>query len=183
MGPNAKFSKSIEVNKKFILMQMITEVLRLPTSDDDLDLLNVLGNPILRAFIPREYMQAVSDLLSTQKISLRRLAKHLKMGSRRLRQIFAEAQVPIILKRGRFLTRNTPEIRARAPEFRLTTKIQCGYKRVAMSIGEDRLQPPDHAVYETSIHNRSPIMSLQTNIHMHLSRNIAMISGTQTSMR
>jgi transposase InsO family protein len=153
-------------NKKFIRMQMITEALRLPTSDQDLDLLNVLGDPILRASLPREYMQAVSDLLSTQKISLRRLAKHLEMGSRRLRQIFAEAQVPIILKRGRFLTRNTPEIRARAREFRVTTKIQCGYKRVAMSIAEDRLHPPYHAVYEY-LHPQPLAAHEPVNKHTH----------------
>jgi hypothetical protein len=106
------------------------EIPRLPESDLDLDPLAILGDPIRRAFLPPPFVDAVASRISD-----------LPMSTRRLQQIFEEADAPIKLELVRFHTRNTPEIRARAREFKITENCDCGYKRIAPSIAGHRASP------------------------------------------
>jgi hypothetical protein len=120
------------------------DVLRL---DLGLDALAILGDPIRRAFLPPPFVDAVASRISD-----------LPMGTRPLHQIFEEAVAPIKLEPVSFHTQNAPEIRARAREFKITEKWDCGYKRIATSVAGDRASPPPA---------RAPLLSHPVHAESH----------------
>jgi hypothetical protein len=63
------------------------EIHPLPESDLDLDALAILGDPIRHAFLPPQFFDAVASPISD-----------LPMSTRRLQQIFEEADAPIKLE-------------------------------------------------------------------------------------
>jgi hypothetical protein len=110
--------------------KMEIEIPPLPESDLDSDALAILGDPIRRAFLGPQLFEAVASPISD-----------LPMSMRRLHQIFDKADAPIKLEPIRFHTPNTPEIRARARECKITEKWDCRYKRIATSIADDPVSP------------------------------------------
>jgi hypothetical protein len=102
------------------------EIPPLPESDLDLDALAILGDPIIRAFLAPHFFDALASRISA-----------LPMNTRRLHQIFEGADAPIKLEPARFHTRNTPESRARAREFKIREKWDCGHKRIANGISSN----------------------------------------------
>jgi hypothetical protein len=113
----------------------------------EFDMLNVLGDLIQRAFLPREFFGTVASRISNQIILFNKLARHLHVGTRRRHQVLEEAGAPISLRRSRFLTKKTAKIRGRVRGFQVQMKIHCGYKRLAMSIAPNTQHPPSIAVY------------------------------------
>jgi hypothetical protein len=70
-----------------IIPEIEIEIPPLPESDLDLDGLAILGDPIRRAFLPPHFFDAVASRISD-----------LSMSTRRLHQIFEEADAPIKLE-------------------------------------------------------------------------------------
>jgi hypothetical protein len=128
-------------------MDIEIEIPPLPEGDLDLDAPVILGGPIRRAFLALHFFEACASPISD-----------LPMSARQLHQIVDEAGAPIKLEPVRFHTRKTPEIRARAREFKIIDKRDCGYKRIATSTADDRASPPPA---------RSPLLSHPGKMESH----------------
>jgi hypothetical protein len=98
--------------QEFDIMTMEGHLLQLPEDDRELDLSDVLGDPIQRAILPIEFFDAVASRISNQIISFKRLVAHLHIGTRPVDQASEGAGEPIGPTGGMFLTKTIGEIRA-----------------------------------------------------------------------